>query len=338
MPSEDDAKPRLRLREVEREQLRTLTFHAVAECIGKIKALYEDGHKFDKHTYPVRDADENGTYGKVEWSNSKDVPLSYKSAIGPSTSYRAAMTFSDIDGLQQLLDFVADHPRLSSWMVPDDFGDDEGRENIRAIGVADLPLEIADRHIHTAGWELDYEVLERLFGEMEAWWMNEELTVDLWVPILGIDFECDEVVLDDQSRLVRLSDKEQLARWPGQHLGDQAAYVAMATHALVVSGWTMPNTHGLQWFSPTNPPESIPIAERFLEALAVVTHEPSIAAHAARVVVLRAAGADHEGLRRAYLGRVPINSAIAHAWAVAAASRLRWVSPAPLGRPVVPEV
>lgn len=277
MTSYDHVPTQLRLTSDQRQQLRTLTFDAVAECMGKLRHLYDSDHKFDRHNYPIRDPQASGTYAKVAWSStSKDAPQSYRSAIGPSTSYRAVIPVSEVGGIRNLVSFVRGQEQLRNWIVPDGFGDDGWREHLLTVQVADLPLEIVERHIHSAGWEIVQEVLDQIFQELETWWLNRHLAVELLIPILGISFETsDDVQFESGVRLVRLSAKEQLARWPGQFLGDQGDFVSMATHALVISNWTMTNDQALHWFRPTDPPENIPAVERFFEALAVVTSEPT---------------------------------------------------------------
>jgi hypothetical protein len=143
------------------------------------------------------------------------------------------------------------------------------------MSVSDLPLEVVDRHINLVGWTLNLEAASAIYRELEAWWLEPTLQVELVVPILGVDFCQDDVSFNGGIRLVRLTPGEQLSRWPGKRLEGQESFVAMATHALVIPGWTMTNEDVLRWLAPSDPPEHVPEAERFLESLAIVCDQPS---------------------------------------------------------------
>lgn len=258
-------------------ELRRLTLEAVAECLGKLEELLQSGFEFDTHFYPVRTTTEAGSYHPIQWkSGGSDVPLSYKSAVGLAKGHRTAIQYDEIEGIKNLLQFVKQHESLLTWLVPAQTEGQVRREHMLQFEVANLPLEITERHIHTVGWELDGSAASQIYDEMESWWIEKKLGVDLWMPIIGIDFDVVDKPLNAVTRLVRMDEKDQLARWPGHHLKpEEASSLAMATHALVVSGWQMPNDSAFQWMVPVAPPAQVPGAELFFESLGIVTPAPS---------------------------------------------------------------
>jgi hypothetical protein len=140
---------------------------------------------------------------------------------------------------------------------------------------ARLALDMVERHLHLNGWEPDEQVLEAYYSELVAWWLYERLDIELVVPILAIDFGGDGFALDADTRVQRLSEGEQLARWPGARLDDNEGYVQMASHALVVSGWwTQPSDHPASMFI-SEPPDGVDQIDRFLRALSTVTDAPT---------------------------------------------------------------
>ena len=266
----------MRLDEQARRELRVLTLTVVADCLARLRELRDQGFEFEAHNYPVRVAPDDEVYSAVKWTSTGDVPRRFKGAFGIEDGYKTAVLCSDVPGIQALLEFVKQHSTLKEWLVPSRISDDDFAERLLTFAVSDLPLEIVDRHIHIAGWDLDDEVVSEIYGELETWWLSTELPVELWIPILGIDFEADSLKFFDGVSVRRLSADEQLARWPGHRLDGQESLVAMATHALIIPGWAMPNRDSLGWLAANwGPPEHVQQAEHFFQSLAMVTDQPS---------------------------------------------------------------
>lgn len=265
----------MRIGETDQRSFRDLAIAAAEECLERLGQLHAAGHQFDKRSFPAPIRRQDATFKIVEWTSSGDGPLNYSGAFGTASGYKTAISYEDVEGIQALRAFVVEHEALTDWLVPPRIGRDSWREHILTVGVADLPIEVAERHIHLAGWDLDPAVADAVYSQLEYWWLNERLPVELWVPILNVEFDSDEIGLPDGVRVVRLSEKEQLARWPGVRLDGQEDFVAMATHAVVVPGWHFSNEDALRWLSPSDPPEEVSQAERVLESVGVVTDQPS---------------------------------------------------------------
>ena len=228
-----------------------------------------------RHSYPSFDEDSTGTYRPASWSEGNSSPVRYQSVFGDEGDYDTLVPYTSIPGAADFVAFVDAQPDLREFLWPARLHEGIFKKTFLTIAAMDLPLEMVQRHIHTRGWELDPDALETYYAEMSAWWLHETLPVKLMVPVLAIDFDADSLELDDGVELRRLTDAEQLARWPGARLGQHKGLVEMATHALVVSGWnlTCPDYPGSMFTS--EPPENIEDAEQFFRALATVTDAPS---------------------------------------------------------------
>jgi hypothetical protein len=228
-----------------------------------------------RHHYPSFDEESAGTYRSASWSDGKGSPVRYQSVFGDEGDYDTLIPYTSIPGAGDLVSFVDSLPALQEFLWPERLREGIFKETFLTIAALDLPLEIVQRHIHTIGWELDKDALEAYYIEMSAWWLHETLPVKLMIPILAVDFNTDAMVLDDGVELRRLTDAEQLARWPGARLDRHKGLVEMATHALFVSGWSLncPDYPGSMFTS--EPPESVVQAEQFFQALAAVTDAPS---------------------------------------------------------------
>lgn len=249
---------------------------AAVDVVHRLAALRDQGHRFPERTYFPRFQDEASTsYRRVTWSSSKE-PVKYTAVFGAKPGvYDTVGTYSDLAAYDELRRFVSEQPALREYLAPDRLGDDL-REHVLSVNVADVPLEMAERHLHIQGWTVDEDALTRNYQELETWWLNEELPVELIVPIVAVDFAADSMRFGDGSRVDRLSEGEQLVRWPGQRLSNGLDRVlAMSTHALVVPDNAMGNIEALAWLRPADAEVHNVRVERFFQALAAVTGAPS---------------------------------------------------------------
>lgn len=228
-----------------------------------------------RHNYPSFDEDSAGTYRSAAWSDGKTSPARYQSIFGDEGGYDTLVPYTSIPGASDFVAFVESLPDLREFLWPARLRDGIFKETFLTMAAMDLPLEIVQRHIHSNGWDLDANALETYYDEMSAWWLHETLPVQLMIPILAVDFDTDAMELDEGVELRRLTDAEQLARWPGARLDRHKGLVEMATHALFVSGWNLacPDYPGSMFTA--EPPENVEQAEQFFRALATVTDAPS---------------------------------------------------------------
>ncbi|QNN53562.1 HEPN domain-containing protein [Nocardioides mesophilus] len=242
--------------------------------MGYLREREEQGQKWPKmESYPTFADDQAGRAYQIVERTSSLAPAAYTKVFGPPGGYKTQVEYEAIPELVELIEFVREHDALVDFLVPPRLRDVLA-EHALAMGVVDLPLEMVERHLHVRGWETDPDFLLATFEELASWWLNDELPVELVVPVMGVDFDLERVQFSDGCRIDRLSSDEHLARWP-ENVREEKRLLAMATHAFTVPGWILANDEAMRWFWPVEPPSEVEQVERFFEALATVSDAPS---------------------------------------------------------------
>jgi hypothetical protein len=266
----------MRVHEQDVDELRDRVMRVALAAFAMLARVRDEGYEFTKRTHYPHFQEDSGSssYRAVTWDSSPHSPLNYTSVFGFPDSYDTQIPYGSIDGVDDLVSFIRSQPDLYSFLWPDRVHTIFKSDYLSHVA-ARLALDMVERHLHLHGWVPNEQVLEAYYSELVAWWLNERLDIELVVPILAIDFAGDSFVLDADTRVQRLSEGEQLARWPGARLDDNEGYVQMASHALVVSGWwTQPPDHPASMFI-SEPPDEVDQIDRFLRALSTVTDAPT---------------------------------------------------------------
>jgi hypothetical protein len=265
----------VRLDEPRRQELRNLVLSTARSAFELVVDYKNSGGSFADHRHVPRFLPgQSGVYRLAEWSSDSQSPVSYTGIFGPEGSDQATHGYDDIPGFAAYAEFVRTQAALRAYLVPSRFGE-TGGDTVLLIGTAHLPLEIVERHLHTKGWDLDEQVFSDLYDELEMCWLSESLPVELVIPILAIEFETDGFDLTDRCRVERLSTGDQLSRWPGQRMAGEERYVAMASHALVISGWFLDNSESLMWRGLAQPSSQLDELDHFFQALSIISDSPS---------------------------------------------------------------
>ncbi len=262
-------------------ELYRLTRAVALDAMNKLQEPALQAKQLDKRSYYPRFEGSASTYRSVSTSSFGSGATRYTSAFGLEakeyvTPYVAYETLSDFN---KLVNHVCSRSGLKEFLGHPDVNTAKPREMQERwflISVADLPLELVERHIACVGWEFDEEFFQARYCEMEQWWLDRELPVELLIPIIAVSFEPDAVELGDGCRIERMSDGVQLMRWPGHVLTpEQRALLPCATHALVISNRVLVGPSALGWLAYVGGEPEPEIPERFFEALAVVQSVPS---------------------------------------------------------------
>jgi hypothetical protein len=198
----------------------------------------------------------------------------YSGIFGLRKSEFNAVSYADIAHLEALFDYASRDERLSAYYL---FTEPEGDIDrmMFEVWVARPVLNILDRLLHLYGDDFDEDALRAIYQEIERGVLDEELPIEIVVPIALTSFEAEtRINAGDGASLEPMSDDWQLARTPGHEAGLATAHpcvVSAATHALVLTGWTMPNQHIVG--SRTHEPSFYPIerVERWFDALRIVS-------------------------------------------------------------------
>ena len=137
-----------------------------------------------------------------------------------------------------------------------------------------------DRYIHVnERGVLQREKFYPIYAPVEAFLLNDQLPVVFIVPILCIRFNCDSAPIDDGIELVRLSDQMHLARCPDwrSSFGHDPRVETAATHALILTNWTIRNERQMAIWNVLGSADSYPLeqVDMFFAALRLTTSFPT---------------------------------------------------------------
>lgn len=241
----EDTKSRPFLDGLKMDELRRLHSHALEEVIDSIRAKLVDGQKPQRIGRPQISMRDNGmpsiTDKPLFGGNG---PLEYSSVLEPPWNDDAARLrgkfpedrFSAVTELKRL---VSGDPSISfSYM-------EKPHEDLLRI-LVEIGLEqAANTHFLKFGEGPSDEksrsvVLRPLLVGLTA----ERLATPVVIPIALTRFSFERARLAEDAILIRMSDGLQRARWEGKvHAANgHDAVLAAATHALVLTGWSVPNS------------------------------------------------------------------------------------------------
>lgn len=239
-----------------------------------LRGLHDFGHAFEAHrSYPLVDPEAPGE-SPYTWTKSGSGPPNYGSVFSLDTSWTAKVAYRDLDGFDELLALVRADDRVRRLLGGPRFEDEMGQRLV-TFGAAQLPQDMAERHLHRRGWDAsDTDDLVDTYCELEHFWIHHSaLTADLLVPILGVAFDDDLVDLGNGWRIERMSTETQRARWPVTTQALQhAAALRAATHTLVIPGMTVSCEFSLSGFvNPQDGKYPIEQIDAFFQALTATT-------------------------------------------------------------------
>jgi hypothetical protein len=262
-----------------RDKLLASAIQVAIDAIRQLELLAEAGHRFEAmYFYPSFESDGEETYKQVTSAGAADTPRRYSHIFGPKISYSTKVLHSELAHFDEFMSLVRGEPPLEAFLNWNPSDDKGWLEHVFEIQVADLPLQIAERHIAIIGFRPDCKLLRDLGVELLSWWQNEELDIEIVVPILNVDFEVSCFELSpNKARVERLSDDMQLARWPGHPaVNAYADKIMMSTHAVVIRGWSLVNESAGSWLrAPDGPPADVPELPLFFQALRATSDAPT---------------------------------------------------------------
>ncbi|MBE3078829.1 hypothetical protein HA387_10410 [Clavibacter michiganensis subsp. michiganensis] len=193
-------------------------------------------------------------------------------------SYSTKVLHSELAHFDEFMSLVKAEPALETFLNWNPSDDKRWLEHVFEIQVADLPLQMAERHIAVKGFRADSNLLCELGIALLSWWQNEELDIEIMIPILNVNFEASGFELSaNKARVEKLSADMQLARWPGHPtVNAYADIIMMSTHAVVIRGWSLVNESAGSWLrAPDGPPADVPEVPLFFQALRATSDAPT---------------------------------------------------------------
>jgi hypothetical protein len=261
----------------DRDTLVDLALISTKDVIDKLKNLKDSDHKFKKTTARKFSEHEGTqpTFRKIESSSYKDGYDDFGSIFAFREQWEAKYRYTDIEGFTEILEFARQREDLLRFLNLN--SDDNGRPHLVEISVGELLTTAAAQYIFDNDWELEVDKLRAIVEKLVNWWVLPDVPIELVVPILNVSFEVDNFDLDNSTRVERMSDGLRLSCWPSRpRVNDHETVQRMATHAVILSHWTLPNPSALGWmFTTKDEPLDAPTLDRFFQALSTIIPEPS---------------------------------------------------------------
>ncbi len=224
-------------------QLFTMVCDAVAEGLRLVRKLEAEGRYIGTQFPWYRLSwHENGMPWIMKWDFGG--PTDYSQAFGRTD--KADIRVDELPAFQDSLRYIKSHDRLRSYLAFPGTSFEESEDILdRFFFLVD---NIVDRYMHVyKDSPFDEERVKTLYLPLEAGLFEEQLPVDILVPILFLQFDPDSMDLGtiggDKASIERMGDDFQLARaherayGPGVH----ESVLGAATHALTFQTYTIRN-------------------------------------------------------------------------------------------------
>ncbi len=133
---------------------------------------------------------------------------------------------------------------------------------------------LIDRYIHKfKTFEYHNQSAEDVVGPVFSYIFDERLSIDIYVPILFLDFGIDEHKLADGLAIVRIPEEQHLARYKvnSNNTSAHKSVIHAATHALVLKDWYVPNAERMWDFNILSDARAYPrdFIDRFFGAIRI---------------------------------------------------------------------
>jgi hypothetical protein len=207
-----------------------------------------------------------------------DTPVDYKGAF--RTGFlkflyerdQVVFELNQRPAFRALFDYVKSSPRVLKHLL---LKDNETGYSFLQTSVQFLVESLVDRYIHlTKSTEFSEQSLLKEYLPLEFALLEEKLPVDIWVPILFLKFDEDETVIGEKMRVVRMSEDFHLARANVRVYAPRVheLVIGAASHALVLSGYMLPNEN--MWIGQIPQNSSaypLSVIDTFFAAIRIVT-------------------------------------------------------------------
>jgi len=164
---------------------------------------------------------------------------------------------------QALLDYVESEPQIHKHFFPiSDAGNGRGKLGFFKSSVEVFISSLTEGYVHRFGFTFDRGKFLQVYLPRENALVEDQLAIEIWVPILHLAFGADEIELTPDVSVSRMPEDFQLARarlFRGSE-EIQHGIVQAATHALILKDYTLPNLGYLTKFGSFLNPSS-PILE-----------------------------------------------------------------------------
>jgi hypothetical protein len=255
-------------------QLWALTRAAVQAAGTAADAYVDSGGWVPRVKLPTLGAFDSG------WPNlqgpdffaAEDAPIEYSALFSAERDRLRPIAHADVPELEALISHAMSDPELRPRLTPpSDGGRTDLEDRMVRFEAEDLVLSLLERVRASGGGE---DGLLALYVERERAWLLNPLPVEYVVPLALTALDLDAALaIDERTRIEPLDAATQMARAPrSRGLSNVPdTVIGAATHAIVLTGYELPNPGPGPRLWADGPPAPLDDADLVCEALRIIT-------------------------------------------------------------------
>ncbi|MDG9721307.1 HEPN domain-containing protein [Streptomyces sp. DH41] len=224
------------------QALWSLAEPAIRDALEKMSRVVAEDKKIDSYdSYPVVEMKEGEIF--PAFKTQYHVP-DFRKVFGWGSGFQSRpFTYEGIQGFAELVSYVKTQADYASFLGVGRTESSDLLAEMAEFGARGLILEVAARHADARGFEWDEEYALSRYLEVETWWRGGKLPVDIFVPIVNVSFEDDQLQLSDSVSIERITDEQHQARVIGLKPYERDDWLVRAyTHAVVIR-----NSASVEW-------------------------------------------------------------------------------------------
>ncbi len=231
-----------------KEDLKKLFHRSLSYGLSEIEMSYKD----IKDSFSFWKLKKHDDYPEMDFFDS-GIPRFSKSSY-KKNHYTSLLTIdgkkhNDIGPFNEYYDLVkADHYLRNYYELDEKAKFTEDSEKLYTSIYSHILLSFfIERYIHLNNESFSFN--QSLFDKLFDKWYNSvyqnPLRIDILIPLIFLDFEIDEIEIDENIFLTKIPDGLQLARNTQTSFTDSSNSIVVggASHMLVLRNWTIPNAH-----------------------------------------------------------------------------------------------
>lgn len=187
------------------KEIYTIVKKIVVDATNKLKLAFENntylGNIYD---FPIISENSFGPYPTFSNNFLDKGPVDYTYIF--SYHDKTKVLYDSLDGYLELKNYFKLHPRIAKVFVYHFNYDKDNKIYIPFIN------DIIERYLTLYQDNFDEVKLKEIFLEITRFYVSKKLKLEMWVPILLTNFQCDYFELDNNYCIKKLNTLEQLSR------------------------------------------------------------------------------------------------------------------------------
>jgi hypothetical protein len=258
-----------------REEYQRLSLKAMREGLTAISQAKESGKYIGTYfEFPTLSFNKNGFPNLSSPFGSG--PVDYRGCFTSYTNTKPLINESELQSFNELVEFVRSHEALRRRFTISANPEELSKANLEIDKILIISgiKDSIERHIHTYhSFSYSEDLAAAALAPTIAYVFDSHLRIDISIPILFLKFDFDRFQLAADISVERIPDLQHKARFKinSYNVSAHKQVINSATHALVLKGWSVPNSAHMWNFDTLSKARAYPIEEidQFFAALRI---------------------------------------------------------------------